>query len=168
MLLAFCKYIPMKLAKAASKDPFKPAFLIFKKTAFVTFWCAMWHFHEYHVLPDSQLATGCWTLCSPIQRQEVYVELEAFVMGLLTLHATRSPKCFHMIPNPHTSSICHLDNRLASLNKTYPTLLENQQIYHHGRFALLFHRRMMIAQDSPIHYNHVIKEWTTWPVTTSI
>jgi hypothetical protein len=42
MLLAFCKYTQMQLAKAASKDRFKPTFI-------VTILHAMWHFHKYHV-----------------------------------------------------------------------------------------------------------------------
>ena len=49
MLLAFCKYIRMWLARVALKDWFKPAFFVFEKITFVTSLRAMWHFHEYYV-----------------------------------------------------------------------------------------------------------------------
>ena len=46
LLLAFCEYIWMQSTKVAFKDKFKPTFLVFKKTTFVTFlhatWCFSW------------------------------------------------------------------------------------------------------------------------------
>ena len=39
MLLALCKYIKMWLKRVASKDQFKPTFLVFKKMTFVTILC---------------------------------------------------------------------------------------------------------------------------------
>ena len=149
MLLTFYKYIQLWLAKVVSKDPFKPAFLVIKKMAFVTVWSAMWHFHEYYVLHDSQSLTGCWTLCNLTQRREAYVELEVFVMGSRTLHATRSPKCLNMIPITHTSSMWHLGNCLASLKNP---ISHYWKTYHHGRFALLFHWRLTISQDSLVRW----------------
>ena len=63
MLLAFCKYIHMWLAKATPKDQFKPTFLVFEKTTFVISLHVMWRCHKSHIWRWSRLQDWCISLC---------------------------------------------------------------------------------------------------------